>query len=296
MPNTIGDLDISSLDFNPQRRPDKFTPFQSGTTILNENTSRRRANTAQSVDQPVARNLSSGPQDYRISLRSSKRIARIVDIGLSKPLIFKVTPDFVENRQVNHKTMDPVHMPGNIHVYGNTSSRTFQLSNIKLFSSTPTEATENMASLHKLRGWCMPFFGRSNTQSFSRTQSGNKVDFNDLNSFFNIDNFLNQPPGGGSAPEVLGLPPEVLLLTGYAPNSDFGISTGRVPTNIYRVPVVISNLTIPYPSDVDYIPTLDNQPFPRLITLDIQLTETHSPQEYERFSLSEFRNGVLDGF
>jgi len=264
----------------------------------------RGAPTPQEPDEAsVSKGSSASPKDYRISLRSSRRISRLIDVAINKPLIFKVTPDFTENRQVNYKTMDPVHLPGNIHVFGSTSSRTFQISNAKLISNTPEEATENMAFIQRLRGWTMPFFGNSNTSSFATTPEGNIIEPNvDLkNSFFNIDNFLadkpaTQPPGGAAGPEVLGLPPEVLLLTGYAPNVDFNVQSGKLPTNVYRVPVVITNLVIPYPAEVDYVPTINNQPFPRIITIDVQLTETHSPQEYERFSLSEYRTGVLNGF
>lgn len=290
------DVDISSItpvDIRPQS-----DSLDIGTLNFNESFRSQTANSAQELSNTTVTKRSGvePSRDYRVSLRSSRRISRLVDIGLNKPLIFKVTPDFTENRQVNYKTMDPVHMPGNIHVYGNTSSRTFQISNARLFSSTPQEASENMEFVHRLRGWTMPFFGRSNTQSFATNSEGNTADFVNLSSSKFDDDFINRPPGGASAPEVLGLPPEVLLLTGYAPQADFAIESGRVPTNIFKVPVVISNLVIPYPSDIDYIPTMDGQPFPRIITIDLQLTETHSPREYERFSLSEYRNGVLHGF
>jgi len=32
------------------------------------------------------------------------------------------------------------------------------------------------------------------------------------------------------------------------------------------------------------------------MTIDIQLAETHSPQEYNKFSIQDFRNGTLVNF
>ena len=57
-------------------------------------------------------------------------------------------------------------------------------------------------------------------------------------------------------------------------------------------------MSIPYPSDVDYIPTDDENPtpMPTIMTLDITLIETHSPTEYENFSLDDYRIGNLIGF
>ena len=86
----------------------------------------------------------------------------------------------------------------------------------------------------------------------------------------------------------MGAPPAVLFLTAYASSTLRG--------NIYKIPTVITNLTIPYPSEVDYIQTLGGQPFPTIMTIDIQLTEVHAPSEYEAFSLEHFRNGDLTGF
>lgn len=182
----------------------------------------------------------------------------------AESVIFDVTPDVIENRNVNYKTLDPIHMPGAINVYGSTSSRTFNISNAKLISRTKAEATANMKKVHLLRSWAMPYFGNS-------SQVNDK----------GID--------------LLGAPPEVLHLFAYSSNSQ-GSSKQKVPMNIHNVPVVIMNISIPYPSDVDYIQTEDNIPFPTVMTVDIQLTETHSPLKYSTFSLSDYKNGILDEF
>ena len=89
----------------------------------------------------------------------------------------------------------------------------------------------------------------------------------------------------------LGSPPAVLLLDAYSAGPG-----EAAPGNLFNIPVVIQSLSIPYPTDVDYIPTQDGIPFPRIMTLDIQLVETQSPADYENFDLYAFRTGQLRGF
>jgi hypothetical protein len=93
----------------------------------------------------------------------------------------------------------------------------------------------------------------------------------------------------------LGAPPEVLYLTAYSSGSDVG---GRLdkPTNINKVPVVITNLAYSYPNDVDYIPTLDGEPWPIIMTITISLVESHSAREFEQFDIFKYRDGLLPGF
>lgn len=99
---------------------------------------------------------------------------------------------------------------------------------------------------------------------------------------------------GGSEVELLGAPPEVLYLYAYAGDASIRSQSW---VNIHRVPVVITNLSITYPDDVDYIPTsLGPEPFPVRIEVSITLAETHSPMEYENFSLMDFKMGKLEYF
>ena len=183
---------------------------------------------------------------------------------ISETIIFDVTPDIVENRNVNYKTYDPVHMPGQIYVYGNTNARTFSVNGIKLISRTPREATLNIFRTNTLRAWTMPRFGSSEN----------------VNGQF-------------------GAPPAVLLFSAYSDN--------RHPRNIYRIPVLIQNLSISYPSEPDYMPSAisanmgphlrdieEGTPFPTVTNVDMQLLETHSPNEYTRFSLEDFKTGNLN--
>jgi len=210
---------------------------------------------------------------------------------------FDVTPDISESRTVNYKTLEPVHMPGGIHVYGNTSSRTFSISNIRLVSRTREEASKNLYRLNLMRSWAMPYFGVNNTS-------------------------------------LVGAPPDVLALSAYATGLQDSANTARASgsqdnnnnpssgtsaqqnrdtykrtraTNLQNIPVVLQSINIPYPSDVDYIDTIawlapdktlidPGVPFPTIMTIDMQLLETHSPAEFARFNLKKYRQGLLDTF
>ena len=101
--------------------------------------------------------------------------------------------------------------------------------------------------------------------------------------------------GRQDALKMLGAPPEVLFLTAYSDARDKGGSLDK-PVNIFRIPVVITSLSLTFPNDVDYIPTLEDQPFPIIMNIGISLTEAHSPREMEKFDLIQYREGLLPGF
>lgn len=94
---------------------------------------------------------------------------------------------------------------------------------------------------------------------------------------------------------LLGAPPDVLYLTAYSDARNSGGTLDK-PTNIYRVPVVLTALTITYPNDVDYIPTMEGQPFPIIMNISVSMMESHSPKEMEKFDLTKYRAGLLPGF
>lgn len=188
-------------------------------------------------------------------------------------VVFDATPEFSESRTVNYRSIDPVHAPGGVYMYARTNARTFSIQG-KLISRSVIEATKNLAYMQYLRTWTMPVFG-----------------------------IVGGSPAPGEG--VLGAPPAILLLTAYSTGNpgDQAVQTtvpipggGTVPAignNIYRVPVIITQLDIPYPSDVDYIPTVNNIPVPTIVTVSISLVEAHSPNAYENFTLQDFKTGNL---
>ena len=216
------------------------------------------------------------PQDrYKVKLAS---IANPNDV-----VLFNVTPELNETRNVNYKNLDLIHMPGNIYAYGNSSTRTFSLV-AKLVSRTVEEADLNSRRLQLMRSWTMPYFGQNNgseTYTSKETASQNR-------EASNIK----------ASRSILGSPPDVLHLTAYADGTTLNSTTDQPNRvgNLYKIPIVITQLTNTYPSDLTYIPLSTGEPFPVIMNMDVQLTEAHSPQEYNKFSLQDFKNGNLAHF
>ena len=131
---------------------------------------------------------------------------------------------------------------------------------------------------------------------------------NDTASLPGVSNTINNQSLVG----LLGAPPDVLYLWAYSRNNgdnarksipvpdNSNVQNNRISyTNVNKVPVVITSLNITYPHDVTYIPTLEDgtgDPFPVIMDITIDVVETHSPIEYERFSLQQYKNGILENF
>jgi len=218
---------------------------------------------------------------------------------------FRASPTVTENRNVNYNALEPLHAPGQIQVYKNTSSRSFSISDLKLISRTQKEADDNMKILWQLRAWTMPRFGNSSTlDKRERSNRADPVNAPDISqydaSMFKSNSEYKQYAFGT---ELLGAPPEVLYLSVYsrdvgsdAVDGKAGTRKWNIAQHLNKIPVVIQQLTIPYPNDVDYITTTTGVPMPIIMNLDLSLIETHSPNSYEAFSLNEFKSGILRGF
>jgi len=106
----------------------------------------------------------------------------------------------------------------------------------------------------RLRGWMQPYFGQKTGVAYR---------------------------------QKLGAPPPVLTLTGLR-------------DLIGPVPVVITSLTWTWPRDVDYIATTipsetDGNfiPFPAILNLPITLVESYSIDQFNNFSLEDYRAGNM---
>ena len=221
---------------------------------------------------------------------------------------FKVAPTFTEGRSVEYTPVTPIHMPGSIQVYKNTASRTFSIG-ATLVARNVNEASENMFLLQRLRSWTLPHFGRSAKLSRDEEDARKRLDAaaaiertgelnGDEQAQKNID-LVNQ------GVQLLGAPPMVLYLYAYSSSANDKRGAGSfLRVNINRVPVVITNLSIAYPNDVDYLPAGDgisdineeSESIPTKMEVTVECVETHSPREYERFSLKDFYNGKLVSF
>jgi len=236
---------------------------------------------------------------------SNSKVRLVSAQNRNRRVNFRASPQVTENRNVNYNTLEPLHAPGQIQVYKNTASRSFSISDLKLISRTQKEADDNMKILWQLRAWTMPRFGNSSTLD-ARERSNRADPFNAPDvSQYGPDDFSSQKAFSQYAygTELLGAPPEVLYLSAYSRDvgSDRvegkrGTRNWRIAQHLNKIPVVIQQLTIPYPNDVDYITTTTNVPIPIIMNLDLSLIETHSPNAYEAFSLDDFRKGTLRGF
>jgi len=230
---------------------------------------------------------------YKVKLTSAAKGGRTVS--------FDASPTVSENRNVNYASLDPLHAPGQIQVYKNTSSRNFQISDIRLLSRTIQEADRNLKKLWTLRSWCMPRFGNSSTID---DQQRNERQLR-AKGFINPDAVTQEDYDFFYGAELLGAPPPVLYLSAYSSKvksskrnnkNDTMTNVWEIAQHINRVPVVIQQLTIPYPNDVDYITTSTGVPMPIIMNIDMALIETHSPNAYEGFSLDAYKQGRLQGF
>lgn len=205
---------------------------------------------------------------------------------------FDVTPTFSESRTAEYEALTPVHMPGSIQMYKRTNSRTFSVG-ARFVSRSMEDALKNMRYVQLLRAWMMPYFGKTDTKAGAVEGNMSSEESNAV-SKSRIDEGM----------QLRGAPPDVLYLYAYASGyHDTRTSTNFSPVNINRVPVVITNLDITYPEDVDYIPVTtstlasqETQPFPRRLDVQLTLAETHSPREYERFDLLAYKQGNLANF
>lgn len=210
----------------------------------------------------------------------------------SSYVVFEASPTVSESRSVEYAQVAPVHMPGSIQVYKRTGSRTFGV-RAKLISRNTAQATKNMEYLQRLRGWTMPYFGVRDYALEEASTAFAKQD--------EAKGISNSTPGVpvSDSGSMLGAPPDVLYFYAYSSSvnagSDRSGTDGRV--NLKKIPVVLTNLSIDYPDDVDYIPVEGTgEPFPVKMEISIELLETHAPADYENFSLSAFKQGNLVQF
>jgi len=228
---------------------------------------------------------------------------------------FDVTPTFVESGSVEYTPVTPVHMPGSMQVYKHTNSRTFEIT-AHLITRNTSDALKNMKYLQRLRGWRMPYFGQSDTLTDANRQARSESQQARANQAGTPTATLSDAERDAAVRQrvqdegvqLRGAPPDVLYLYAYSNDQiDQRNNTGGIftPVNINRVPVVLTNLSITFPEDVDYIPVYDpanspdatfTQPWPVKVDVAISLVETHSPSEFERFDLAAYKNGNLAMF
>lgn len=254
--------------------------------------------------------------NYKVRLVSVlNNIAQSTGSFTGQEVVFDNTPSFSESGGVRYNPVQPIHMPGAVQVYQNTEPRNFSIG-AHFVSRTRGEATTNAFYLQLLRSWRYPFFGQgSSTREITRLSSDDKqrLEQEQTDTQRRLNQIANQQARGLTAQEqeqiniararasqdangfdLLGAPPEVLYLYAYSSPETNREATPFV--NINRIPVVLTGLDIVWPEDVDYLPTYYDQPFPVKMEVSISLAETHSPKEFEQFSLIKYKTGQLDFF
>lgn len=84
-----------------------------------------------------------------------------------------------------------------------------------------------------------------------------------------------------STARLLGAPPPILTLSAYG------------PAMIGPTKCVLTSYDWSFDNALDYIPTINGNPFPVLLDISLSLVESWSPNEYSNFNLVKFKMGDL---
>lgn len=254
--------DLRKAGFNVQQQTDvvaQATASIRGSMAYNAVTATVAQDQVAATDQQVsAASLNAATNQQQ----DDSHIVKLQEVGTGNVVSFVIMPEIAESRSVEYEPVAPPQSPAAFQKYKGTSSVQWTV-NATLASRTTQEATENLRIINMLRGWTMPFFGESTRADY---------------------------------PNKLGAPPPVLTFSGFR-----GQMVGPIP-------VVITSLQWQFPQDVDYIPAeefeiVDSEsgksmgttgrliPFPTVLKVAIQLVETFSTDQFNGFSLADFRTG-----
>lgn len=170
---------------------------------------------------------------------------------------FDVMPEVQEMHSTEYEPVSTPHMPTEFQKYRGTKATTWQI-NGTFICRTRAEAYRNYVYLNNLRSWTKPYFGEKQRLQFD----------------------------GGGERGKLGAPPPVLKFSGWR-----GLAG--------EVPVVINQLSWNFPKDCDWIPcgVFDSEgkevPFPTVMTVNVSMVESFSPDQVNGFDLVAFRNGRM---
>jgi hypothetical protein len=214
-------------------------------------------NTWNTTDTPtttVAQNTYTGPTDHRIRLRPKK--LDLLNNDVLKPiyhtngLLFPYTPQISYNQNINYSAMDITHGNQDYQLYKNTGSVEITI-NGQFTAQNRPEAIYMMSAIHFLRSMSKMYFGEHD--------------------------------------ENKGLPPPVLLLSGY----------GNMMFN--QVPVIMRNFSINLDQNVDYVRLEFRNGkvnsfawVPALATITVSLIVQKTPADWrDEFTWEKFANGSL---
>lgn len=165
-------------------------------------------------------------------------------------VVFPYTPNIQISHEANYGTYDLTHTNYQPHYFVNAVNPTISLT-AQMTAQTFEEAAYTAAA--------MQFFKSCTKMSFGTSKRGNL-----------------------SASDRSGMPPPVLILTGYG------------DLNIGNVPVIIKNFSYTLPEDVDYI-TFENDgqnhSVPTSILLSLTFGVQQNPEKMKDFDIGLYKSG-----
>ena len=93
--------------------------------------------------------------------------------------------------------------------------------------------------------------------------------------------FFGEGTNNSSQKDKLGAPPPILTLSAYGSSM------------VGPVKCVLMSYSWSFPNDLDYIPTLEGNPFPVILDISLSLTESWSPAEFSGFDIVKYKAGDL---
>lgn len=194
----------------------------------------------------------SNQSDMRIRLRPKIGISKIASgsvlltpLVLTNGFVFPFKPRFTVRHQAKYGSQSVSHANQDFRYYVDTPAQTFDISG-DLTAQDQKQAAYMLATFH--------FFSLVTKMRF------------------------------GSSDENAGLPPPVLLLSGYGPYS------------FNDLPVIVEAFTYNHPNDVDYVDVTINgvkNKVPTLTTISLNVTVQNTPEKLRTFNWDQFASGKL---
>lgn len=167
--------------------------------------------------------------------------------------MFPYTPTIEWNQQVRYEELSYVHSNQDYYAYKNTPSTEINISGAFTLQNQ-REGEYMIACMHFLRTVSKMYFGQASA-------------------------------GTSSNPGNAGMPPPVLLLSGYG---DFMFND---------LPVIVLNHSYTFPNDIDYVTVQvagGKVRLPSILNITVHLVVQHTAQDMRtKFDLDKFRTGQL---
>lgn len=237
-------------------------------------------------------------------------------------VVFNVTPELNKQRSVSYAEIGDLRLPASILIYMGSPSRRFSL-NAKLLARTQADADLAFQYSNLLEAWCVtdtkPYIGsakgggiitnynsiaatqaklQDNNQQSAQQAAADQQTRNGQTAVVPSTTNPNTPPitspqkstDISTGDNLFYQTPQVLFLTGYG-------------SQFRNIPVVIRDLSITFPSDVDYIKNSAGAWVPIIQDIGIGLQEARNVYSrggtgftgaIDTFDINAFKSGTLN--